>query len=46
MRATSHTVALRRDELGWILVTREQLSLWLEAEGDEEGTALTDLMLR
>ncbi len=35
----------RHDELGWVLVTREQVSRWLETETDEEGTALTDLML-
>lgn len=35
----------RHDELGWILVTREQVSRWLEAETDVDGTALTDLML-
>jgi hypothetical protein len=33
------------DELGWVLVTREQVSRWLEAETDAEGTALTDLTL-
>ena len=33
------------DEFGWILVTREQVSRWLEAETDVNGTALTDLML-
>jgi len=35
----------RHMELGWVLVTREQVSRWLEAETDTEGTALTDLML-
>jgi len=35
----------RHDELGWILVTREQVSRWLEAETDVDGTALTDLTL-
>jgi len=35
----------RHDELGWILVTREQVSRWLEAETDVDGTALTDLRL-
>jgi CBS domain-containing protein len=35
----------RHDELGWILVTREQVSRWLEAETDADGTALTDLMM-
>jgi hypothetical protein len=35
----------RHDELGWILVTREQVSRWLEAETDDDGTALTDLTL-
>jgi hypothetical protein len=33
------------DDLGWVLVTREQVSRWLEAETDAEGTALTDLTL-
>ncbi|HEX7535976.1 MAG TPA: hypothetical protein VF391_03110 [Dermatophilaceae bacterium] len=33
------------DDLGWLLVTREQVSRWLEAETDEQGTALTDLNL-
>jgi CBS domain-containing protein len=33
------------DALGWVLVTREQVSRWLEAETDVEGTALTDLTL-
>ena len=35
----------RHDELGWVLVTREQVSRWLEAETDVDGTALTDLTL-
>jgi hypothetical protein len=35
----------RHDVLGWILVTREQVSRWLEAETDVDGTALTDLTL-
>lgn len=35
----------RHDELGWILVTREQVSRWLEAEADAEGAALSDLTL-
>jgi hypothetical protein len=35
----------RHDEHGWILVTREQVSRWLEAEADDAGTALTDLTL-
>src|SRR5664280_531407 len=32
-------------EFGWVLVTREQVSRWLEAEADDAGTALTNLML-
>jgi CBS domain-containing protein len=35
----------RHGEFGWILVTREQVSRWLEAETDDDGTALTDLTL-
>ncbi len=35
----------RHRELGWILVTREQVSRWLEAESDDDGTALTDLTM-
>jgi len=35
----------RHNELGWTLVTREQVSRWLEAETDMDGTALTDLTL-
>ena len=35
----------RHDELGWIFVTREQVSRWLEAETDDDGTALTDLTM-
>jgi hypothetical protein len=33
------------DAFGWVLVTREQVSRWLEAETDAEGSALTDLTL-
>ena len=33
------------DKLGWVLVTREQVSRWLEAETDVDGSALTDLTL-
>lgn len=35
----------RHDQLGWVLVTREQVSRWLESETDVDGTALTDLTL-
>jgi hypothetical protein len=37
----------RHDEFGWVLVTREQVSRWLDAEADVDvdGTALTDLTL-
>ncbi|GAA1790045.1 hypothetical protein HC028_00075 [Planosporangium flavigriseum] len=36
-------VPYRHDQHGWLLVTREQVARWLEAQADEDGMALVSL---
>jgi hypothetical protein len=33
----------RHEQHGWLLVTREQVARWLEAQADDDGMALVDL---